>query len=235
MFPSLQGTFKSMKKNTWLILFLLSLVVNIAGAFIPGYWAQTISKPLLMPVLALYFVSELKGYQNELKKWILLALFFSWGGDVLLMFQEKQSVFFLLGLSSFLLAHIFYIVFFHKVRLQESIKGNPWLLIIVVIYYAALISWLSPYLGDMKMPVRIYGIVISFMLMLAMHMLFLRNKAAGYWMMAGALLFVVSDSVLAINKFYQAFELAGVVIMLTYGLAQLFIIKGAVKYIRGDH
>jgi uncharacterized membrane protein YhhN len=138
-------------------------------------------------------------------------------------------------LSSFLLAHIFYIVFFHKVRLQESIKGNPWLLIVVVIYYAALISWLSPYLGDMKMPVRIYGIVISFMLMLAMHMLFLRNKAAGYWMMVGALLFVVSDSVLAINKFYQAFELAGVVIMLTYGLAQLFIIKGTVKYIRGGH
>jgi len=176
-----------MKKNTWLIIFLVSLAVNIAGAVIPHYWAQTISKPLLMPVLALYFVSELKGYQNDFKKWILLALFFSWGGDVLLMFQEKQSIFFLLGLSSFLLAHIFYIVFFHKLRLQERIKGNPWLLLVVVIYYAVLISWLSPYLGDMKMPVRIYGIVISFMLMLAMHMLFLRNKTTGYWMMAGAL------------------------------------------------
>lgn len=223
-----------MKKNTWLIIFLISLAVNIAGDIIPQYWAQTISKPLLMPVLAICFVSELKGHQNDLKKWILLALLFSWGGDVLLMFQEKQSIFFLLGLSSFLLAHIFYIIFFHRVRLQESIKGNLWLLIIVVIYYAALISWLSPYLGDMKMPVSIYGIVISFMLMLAMHMFFLRNKAAGNWMLAGALLFVVSDSVLAINKFYQAFEMAGVIIMLTYGLAQLLIVQGAVKYIRGN-
>ena len=72
-----------------------------------------------------------------------------------------------------------------------------------------LISWLSPYLGDMKLPVRIYGIVISFMFMLAMHMLFIKNKTAGKWMMIGALLFVISDSVLAINKFYQSFEAAG--------------------------
>lgn len=223
-----------MKNGISILTYLLLLAVNIAGDIIPQYWAETISKPLLMPVLAIYFVSELKGYQSDFKKWILLALLFSWGGDVLLMFQEKQSIFFLLGLSSFLLAHIFYIVFFHKVRLQEAIKGNPWLLIIVVIYYAALISWLSPYLGDMKLPVRVYGIVISFMLMLAMHMFFLRNKAAGNWMLAGALLFVISDSVLAINKFYQPFEAAGVIIMLTYGLAQLFIIQGAVKYIRND-
>jgi hypothetical protein len=41
------------------------------------------------------------------------------------------------------------------------------------------------------------------------------------------------DSVLAINKFYQSFEEAGMIIMLTYGLAQLFIVQGAVKYIRG--
>jgi len=42
----------------------------------------------------------------------------------------------------------------------------------------------------------------------------------------------LSDSVLAINQFYQSFPLAGVIIMLTYGLAQLFIIEGAIKYIK---
>jgi uncharacterized membrane protein YhhN len=149
------------------------------------------------------------------------------------MFEPKDKIFFLLGLSSFLLAHIFYIVFFHVVRVGEKIKGNPWLLLVVVIYYAVLINLLSPYLADMKIPVLVYGIVISFMFMLAMHMLFIKNKTAGKWMMLGALLFVVSDSVLAINKFYQSFEEAGIIIMLTYGLAQLFIVQGAVKYIRG--
>jgi uncharacterized membrane protein YhhN len=70
------------------------------------------------------------------------------------------------------------------------------------------------------------------MLSLAMDMLFIQDKRAGRLMMAGALLFVLSDSVLAINQFYQSSPLAGVIIMLTYGLAQLFIIEGAIKYIK---
>jgi uncharacterized membrane protein YhhN len=86
----------------------------------------------------------------------------------------------------------------------------------------------------MKLPVRIYAIVISFMFMLAMHMSFIKYKNAGRWMMLGALLFVISDSVLAINKFYQSFEMADIVVMLTYGLAQLFITEAATRYILRD-
>ena len=47
--------------------------------------------------------------------------------------------------------------------------------------------------------------------------------------------FVISDSVLAVNKFYQAFETAGIVIMLTYGLAQFLIVEGAIRYIRSSN
>ncbi len=108
-------------------------------------------------------------------------------------------------------------------------------MLIVVVYYLAIITFLSPYLGDMKLPVRVYAIVISFMFMLAMHMLFIKNKNAGRWMMLGSLLFVISDSMLAVNKFYGSFEVAGIIIMLTYGLAQLFITEGAVRYISSGY
>ena len=161
----------------------------------------------------------------------MLALLFSWTGDLLLMFQGNDPLFFLLGLSSFLTAHIFYIIFFHRVRIEEEVKGNLWLVLLVAVYYIALIALLSPYLKDMKLPVRVYGVVISFMLMLALHMRFIKNKIAGIWMMSGALLFILSDSTLAINKFYRPFEFAGVIIMLTYGLAQFFIVEGANGYI----
>lgn len=222
-----------MKRQYWLIAFLLVLAADIIGIQINNEILQYISKPLIIPVLIGYFLSQTGFVASSLKRWIIAALFFSWSGDVLLMFQAKDEIFFLLGLSSFLLAHIFYIIFFHHVRVREGIKSNPWLLLVVAVYYVALIVWLSPYLGEMKLPVRIYGIVISFMFMLATHMLFIKNKWAGQWMMTGALLFVMSDSVLASNKFYQPFELAGVLIMLTYGFAQLFIVEGAIKYIRG--
>ena len=221
-----------MKKEYWLIIFVTVLVAHITGIQVTNELLQQFSKPLLIPILAGYFLSQTKSIGAVLSKWILIALSFSWAGDVLLMFVPKNDIFFLLGLSAFLIAHIFYILFFHHVRVKENVKGNPWLLIVVVVYYAALISLLSPYLLDMKIPVLVYGIVISFMFMLAMHMLFIKNKSAGMWMMVGALLFVISDSTLAINKFYQPFATAGVLIMLTYGLAQLFIVIGAIRYLR---
>lgn len=224
-----------MKKRLWIIGFFIVLVTDIVGIQTGSEIIQYLSKPLIIPFLAGYFFTEVSNISRNLNKWILLALFFSWGGDVLLMFQSQRDIFFLLGLSSFLLAHVFYIIFFYKIHLTEKIKRNIWLFLIVIIYYTALITWLSPYLHDMKWPVRIYGVVISIMFMLAMHMLFISNKNAGKWMMVGALLFVISDSVLAVNKFYQPFEAAGIVIMLTYGLAQFLIVKGAIRYIRSSN
>jgi len=221
-----------MKQKHWILLFVIVLAGDIVGVQLNNNLLQIIFKPLIIPVLVGYFNSEVQHITRGITKWVLFALIFSFGGDVLLMFVPKNEIFFLLGLASFLLAHIFYIIFFHHVRIKERIKSNPWFLIIVVVYYAALTSWLSPYLGEMKLPVRIYGIVISIMFMLAIHTLAIKNKLAGKWMMWGALLFVISDSVLAINKFYQPFEAVGVIIMLTYGLAQLFIVKGAAEYIR---
>jgi uncharacterized membrane protein YhhN len=53
-------------------------------------------------------------------------------------------------------------------------------------------------------------------------------------MMTGAILFVASDSLLAFNKFFSAFNYSGLIIMLTYGLAQLFITEGAVRYINAE-
>ena len=198
-----------MNKRSSLFFFAASLAVNIIGGLLKNQLIEYISKPLIIISLATYFLFQTKSATSPLKKWILLALFFSWAGDVLLMFQQNDSLFFLLGLSAFLIAHVFYIVFFHQVRVSENVRSNLWLLLIVIIYYAFLVSFLSPYLGDMKLPVRIYAIVISFMFMLAMHMVFIQNKAAGQWMMIGATLFVISDSVLAVNKFYQPFEQAG--------------------------
>jgi uncharacterized membrane protein YhhN len=221
-----------MKRTGWIIIFLLVLVADLLAIYFNNDMLRRISKPLLMPLLMIYFLEQTKIFISGLKTWIMLALFFSWVGDILLMFEERKAVFFLLGLSSFFIAQVFYIVFFHNIRMKENIRGNALLLLLVVVYYGILVSVLSPFLGTMKLPVRIYGVVISFMLMLAMHMMLGKNKKAGWWMMVGAILFVTSDSLLAFNKFYSPFNYAAIAVMLTYGLAQLFIIQGAVQYIQ---
>ena len=223
-----------MKKTIWITLFLLVLLVNLIAVYSNSESLQFITKPLLMPLLAIYLLLRTNTINSNLKGWIFLALFFSWAGDIFLLLEERGSNFFLFGLSAFLVAQVFYIVFFHNIRMREYIRGNALLLLLVIVYYSVLINVLSPYLGNMKLPVRIYGVVLSFMLMLAMHTMLGKNKKAALWMTMGAILFVVSDSLLAFNKFFSAFNNAGVVTMLTYGLAQLFITEGAIRYISSE-
>jgi len=221
-----------MKKNTWIVLFFLALAVDLVAIYLNNEMIRYFSKPLIMIFLIGYFASQLSNLESPLKKWVISALIFSCLGDILLLFEPGDPRFFLFGLSAFLMAHIIYIFFFHQVRIIENIRGKTWLLLPVAVYYAFIITWLSPFLGDMKIPVRIYAVVISFMFMLALHMLFISNKKAGWSMAGGAFLFVLSDSILAINKFYGSFEFAGIAIMLTYGFAQFLIVKGAIDYIR---
>lgn len=223
-----------MKKTIWIVLFAFVLLIDLVAVYSNNESLRFITKPLLMPLLAIYLLLETKTKNSNLKVWIFLALFFSWAGDIFLLFEEEGPNFFLLGLSAFLIAQVFYIVFFHNIRMREYIRGNALLLLFVIVYYSILISVLSPYLGNMKLPVRIYGVVLSFMLMLAMHTMLGKNKRAAIWMMTGAILFVASDSLLAFNKFFSGFNYSGLIIMLTYGLAQLFITEGAVRYINAE-
>jgi uncharacterized membrane protein YhhN len=223
-----------MRNTIWIVLFLLALATVLIADYLNNEDLRLASKPLLIPLLAIYFLSETRTRATALKAWIMLALFFSWVGDVLLMFQQKHPNYFLFGLASFFLAQIFYIVFFHNIRMRENIRGNALLLLGVVVYYYILIYLLSPYLGKLSLPVRIYGVVLSFMLMLAMHTTFSVQKRAGWMMTIGAILFVISDSLLAIDKFYSPLKFGALIILLTYGMAQLLITLGAVRYINSQ-
>lgn len=219
------------KKTGWIILFVVVLLIDLAAVYFKNEILRSVTKPLLMPLLIIYFVSAANPFVSSLKKWILLALGFSWLGDVLLMFESTGSNFFIFGLVAFLIAHIFYILFYENVIRLENLKKNYWLFIPVLIYYVVLIYVLSPHLEDMKLPVRIYGIVISYMLIQALQTGRIKNHAAAGLMIVGAVLFITSDSILAVNKFYKSFEYAGMAIMLTYGIGQLLITLGAARYI----
>ena len=220
-----------MNKKFWIILFFIVLVADLFAVYTSNETLRYVTKPLLMPLLIIYFLAETNSFSSSLKKWIVLALVFSWAGDVLLIFESLFSNFFIFGLVAFLIAHIFYILFYENVIRKDGIRKNYWWFLPVIIYYITLIYLLSPHLGDMKLPVRIYGIVISYMLIQALQTGRIKNHASAGLMITGAVLFITSDSLLAINKFYESFEYAGIAIMLTYGIAQLLITLGAVKYI----
>ncbi len=220
-----------MKHTYWIILFVVVLLTDLIAVYFGNETLRYVTKPLLMPLLVIYFVSAVRSFSSSLKKWLILALAFSWLGDVLLMFESADDSYFIFGLIAFLLADIFYIILFDQIRLKEKIKQSLLPLLPIAVYYILLISLLQPSLGNMQKPVSVYGLVISIMLSFAVDLWRLKNRAASFFIILGAILFITSDSLIAINKFYQSFELVGIAIMLTYGLAQLLITLGVARYI----
>lgn len=160
---------------------------------------------------------------------MLLALTFSLVGDILLMFVDQNPVFFMLGLFAFLIAHIMFIITFLK---QKNTSRQPLAFIAILLIYASgLFYLLKDGLGAMLIPVAIYMLVILTMSTSA----YLRKGSVisqNYYMVFyGAILFMVSDSLLAFNMFYKPFPLANIGIMVTYALAQFFIVIGILKVV----
>ena len=217
-----------MQKNYWLIIFFAAMLVNLTGTYLQSDLLIYCSKPLLVISLMAWLVSSSKKNTITFYKWPLTALFFSLGGDVLLMFEKVNPLFFISGLICFLISHIFYIIIFNRILIEKSIPVRWWMIPVVLCYYIILLITLFPFLGQMKVPVVVYGAVISTMFFVALQLLFYKSKASRQ-IILGAVLFVVSDSVLAFNKFYSSFNNAGLVIMLTYAFAQYFITKGIVS------
>lgn len=220
-----------MNRKSWITLYLIVLVADLIAVYAGNDTIRYITKTLLMPLLIAFFVFSIKHISSSLKKWIVVALGFSWIGDVLLMFESRNANFFIFGLAAFLLAHIFYIILFDQIRVKEKARQSLLPLLPLAIYYFLLISLLQPHLGGMQKPVSIYGLIICIMLSFAIDLWRITDRQVSFYIIPGALFFVVSDSVLAINKFYRSFEYAGIAIMFTYGIAQLFITLGTAKYI----
>jgi uncharacterized membrane protein YhhN len=145
------------------------------------------------------------------------------------MFEKINPLFFIIGLLCFLISHLFYIVIFNNIRKDKNIRIRWWVIFIILGYYGILLTSLFPHLGELKIPVAIYGAVISTMLFVALQLLYKKSNA-NLLIVMGAVLFIASDSILAFNKFYSSFIAAGLLIMLTYAFAQYFITKGIVSY-----
>jgi uncharacterized membrane protein YhhN len=203
------------------ILHLISVVFNIEGL-------RFFTKPLLMPVLALAVYHNSRGPKRSL---IIAALLFSFMGDSFLLLEDKNPLFFIFGLASFLITHILYIIYFLKLKQVNTslLKSHTYIPLLVILYGIMLVYLLYPSLGDLKIPVIFYAAIICLMLICSVHIYKSVDRSSGLQFITGALLFVISDSLLAINKFYQPFPFAAFLIMLTYCAAQFFIARGFVE------
>ncbi|MGB0929678.1 MAG: lysoplasmalogenase [Chitinophagales bacterium] len=209
---------------------LLTTVHIVASSFEIASLAY-ITKPLLMLFLALFFYRNAPKPLTQLSKVTLYALFFSWLGDVLLMFQNHQAIYFMLGLVSFLIAHLCYIFAFTKT--PKPSKGSIKIVAAASFVYLLVgmgsINFLKDGLGDMLIPVIVYSLTIIGMNVMAVSRYKKVSNSSFWWVMIGAISFLISDSLIAVNKFYTPIPAPSFWIMSTYCLGQFLIVIGILK------
>jgi uncharacterized membrane protein YhhN len=225
-----------MKQNLFSIwYFALSIVFIILGN-LHFVFPAFVAKILIIPSLMVFYHLALKGKYVVFHRLMMIGLFFSWLGDTILESANLNTIpvsldlLFIGGLGSFLLTHIFYFFAFNVPEGKNTILSTRKHLVLpVVLYGIVMIYFLYDNLGGMKTPVITYTLIIILMLLSALNREGKVNGKSYNLVLSGALLFVISDSLLAVNRFHGSIGNAGVLIMISYVAAQYLIILGCLR------
>jgi uncharacterized membrane protein YhhN len=202
----------------YIIISMLEIIFGIthyqAGIFL--------TKPLIMISIMIFYFFQTQNQRNFQDKWMLIAFFFSMLGDTFLMFQGEK--YFMFGLGSFLITHLLYIFVFSRNKLKTNLLAR-----VSFLMFSGIMLFVLQHniIDSLIIPIIIYMITITFMAISASE----RNTNSQSYRMVliGAILFVISDSLIAIDKFVVPIPFPTFLIMGTYILAQYLIAIGFLK------
>ncbi len=213
----------AIKHTTWFTGFIAVAMLHLVGQLVGQDALHLVTKPLLMPALLAWFLTVTPS--GRFRTLVAIGLVWSWLGDLGLM--PSGEAWFLAGLGAFLIAQLTYSVAFWPYR-ADSVLTRP---VFALPYLAALVGLLVVlwgHLGDLRLPVTVYAVVIVAMAVLATGV----NRTVAL----GAVLFVVSDALIALDSVADLVQLPahGFWVMLTYLAAQLLIAMGVASAVRAE-
>ena len=190
------------RQYIFLIVFLIVSAGDLVAVVISLPQLELICKPLILLSLIGYYLASV-----ESRSFIFIrALFFSWAGDVLLLFTYRGEIFFITGLIAFLISHFLFIQVYRQHRdgnIQSELLGTQKVryALPIILVATGLITILYNSLGPLRIPVMVYALVLCVMTLTALFRYGRTSKQSFWLVFAGALFFMSSDSLLAINNF----------------------------------
>ncbi len=197
----------------WHVLFFL-----LAGIFIFSTYTQTYPLSGLIkisPIIVLAIVSFQK-ISSGFPKLFIIGLLFSMIGDFILDYDRQGA--FIYGLAAFFIAHIFYI---SSLGLWEFAGKQLWIAGLILILCTVAITLISPNLEDLLIPVLAYMVIL---LLMGLSTIF--SQKSNSWLIIGGLSFLISDSIIGLDKFYTPIIFSHLLIMVTYYFAQYALVRG---------
>jgi uncharacterized membrane protein YhhN len=222
----------------FVLIFILITSLEIIGDLANISFLHYSFKPLIMLSL-MVFTWQHKPLLSMFAslRWLMVGMFFALWGDIFLMIPGIDL--FAFGLASFLVMQVCYIVaFVRSVReADRGISTAKWLIhaLPFIGYSTFFVYILKPAfdantaLQPLWIPVIMYAICLSSMGLAASVRNTAVHSSSFWWVLAGAILFIASDSILAINKFLASVTLSTLLVMTTYAAAQYLIVVGMLR------
>ncbi|GHJ44854.1 hypothetical protein Cs7R123_21960 [Catellatospora sp. TT07R-123] len=204
-----------------LALFGVDATLNIIAAGTENKALDWATKPILIPLLALWFWFASRQQGRKATPGILAAMAFSTAGDIAL--QNEGTLWFISGMVLFLGAHVCFITTFVRNGALTRLRAMPMLLVPVgyLVFLVAALTWLWPALTEvgLAVPMAGYGLALTGTAAL--------SSAFGWRSALGGGLFLLSDLLIAV-RVADAFTIPGppIWVMLTYALAQFLLAWG---------
>jgi len=195
-------------------VFLAFACAFIVSTFFTPFPFSWVLKLLPIVVLIQFSWQQMSLTRESAHKLFIVGLVFSALGDFLLDYDRIN--WFIFGLGSFLVAHLFYIFSLKPFTLKRlPIIG------LYCLYGVGMFSLIYGGLGYLFIPVLVYMTVL-----LLMGITTLLSQKSNTWLIIGGISFIISDSLIGLNKFYLEIPYASFWIMATYYLAQFSLVKG---------
>ena len=227
---------KSFFTKWGLTVSLVVIIIHFLAQFLGEEFklVEAISKALFLPTLMMYLYFQGNVFNKPGKNLVMMSLFGSFLGDVFLISKSL----FIPGMVAFMTTHVFNIIFFSKIYgLKQPKSKLLYSTTFILVFFCVFIYFqLNGAMGKLIYPILVYMALICSAALMAVHVS--NNKGTNiisnnFWI-PGMLFFISSDTILAFNKFDWSIndpvENIGLVIMITYGLAQFLLVKGFQLY-----
>lgn len=216
-------------------LFWLIALAQIIAILFDIELLDRVSKSALMFSLLIYFWDRTES-QKDIKwvRYTTLAIVFTWIGDIMFVLYIKNFLFFFAGISAYFAAHIFLLFAFVKATFSKKIKFHFSIVPLIALAYTILMGFLIvPYLdGVIQVPVSLYVLSSLTLIIFAWYRKPQTNLDSFLWVIIGVVLIIISDSILAINRFSTTIPYAQYVTTVCFIVAHWLIINGLIKHFK---
>jgi uncharacterized membrane protein YhhN len=211
-----------------LVAYAVVGLANVVGEALDLHTLVVVTKPLLMPLLLVWLVVVVRpagGFDIALR-WLGVGLAFAWFGDLLLMGSGDLA--FLGGIAGFLVMQVCYLLAFTSIPGPGLVRAWKIALAPYVLIWIAINLLVSAGVGTLRIPVMLYSAVALAMAVAALDLVIRVPRGLGWRVAWGALLFVLSDALIAVTAFgpLESTPATSALVMATYVVAQAMIVTG---------